>query len=78
MDTEGWGYAGMPEQRNFTYEIIAVEKAPRKVEWGNSEMKAVMSKKELVDGSYYYDSTTKTLWAKVSWNYNPRMLTVTK
>ena len=78
MDTEGWGYAGMPEQRNFTYEIIAVEKAPRKVEWGNSEMKAVKSKKELADGSYYYDSATKTLWAKVSWNYNPRMLTVTK
>lgn len=78
MDTEGWGYAGMPEQRNFTFEIIAIEKAPRKVEWGNSEIKAVKSKKELADNSYYYDSATKTLWAKVSWNYNPRMLTVTK
>ena len=49
MDTEGWGYAGMPEQRNFTYEIIAVEKAPRKVEWGNSEMKAVMSNAIAID-----------------------------
>lgn len=78
MDQEGWGYAGMPDERSFTFEMIAVAQAPKKVEWGNSEMKAVSSKDELTAGTYYYDSTTHTLWAKVTWNYNPRMLTLTK
>lgn len=78
MEQEGWGYAGMPDERSFTFEVIAVANAPKKVEWGNSEMKAVSSKGELTAGTYYYDSTTHTLWAKVTWNYNPRMLTLTK
>lgn len=78
MDQEGWGYAGMPDERSFTFEVIAVTQAPKKVEWGNSEMKAVSSKDELTADTYYYDSATQTLWAKVTWNYNPRMLTLTK
>lgn len=78
LDSKGWGYAGMPEERNFTFEMVALEDSPKKVEWGNGEMKAVDSKSKLVDGTYYYDSVNRTLWAKVKWNYNPRMLTVTK
>ena len=78
LDQEGWGYAGMPDERSFTFEVIAVAHAPKKVEWGNSEMKAVSSKEELTADTYYYDRATHTLWAKVTWNYNPRMLTLTK
>ncbi len=78
LDSEGWGYAGMPDERNFTFELIALNHAPKKVEWGNSEMKAVNSMNELTADTYYYDNATHTLWTKVMWNYNPRMLTVTK
>ena len=78
MDTEGWGYQNMPEQRHFTFEMIAVENAPKRVEWGNSELAAVNSKSALVEGSYYYDKVSNTLWVRVAWNYNPRMITVTK
>lgn len=78
MDTEGWGYQNMPEQRHFTFEMIAVENAPKRVEWGNSELAAVNSKSALVEGTYYYDKVSNTLWVRVAWNYNPRMITVTK
>ena len=78
MDTEGWGYQAMPAERLFTFELIAVENAPKKVEWGNSELAAASSKEALNNGNYYYDAAAHTLWVRVAWNYNPRTITVTK
>ena len=78
MDTEGWGYQTMPAERFFTFELIGVEKAPKKVEWGNSELISAGAKTLLSDGSYYYDNASHTLWVRVAWNYNPRTITVTK
>lgn len=78
LDSEGWGYAGMPDERIFTFELIAMEQAPKKVAWGSEEMQAVNSINELTADTYYYENATHTLWTKVAWRYNPRMLTVTK
>ena len=78
LDVKGWGYLNMPTERNFTFEMIALEKAPRKVAFGKEALKQVKSQSELTDGAYYYDATTRTLWAKVAWDYTPRTLTIEK
>lgn len=78
LDSKGFGYQGIPSSRNLTFEIIALEKAPAKVALGGKVFEAVDSKDKLADGTYYYDATNQTLWAKFVWGYSPRTLTVTK
>lgn len=78
IDSKGLGYQGMPDSRNFTFEVIALAKAPAKVSIGNTEIFAVNSKDKLVNGTYYYDAASHTLWAKLNWDYKPRTLTITK
>ena len=78
FDAKGWGYANMPTVRDFTFEIIALDKAPKEVSFGKTAFKAVKTKAELTNCTYYYDAATRTLWTKFAWNYNPRTLTVTK
>lgn len=78
LDTEGWGYANMPEQRNFTFEVISLDKAPQKVLLGKTKLKKVKSKADLVNNSYYYESGTNTLWTRFSWKYDSETLTIKK
>ena len=78
LDCEGWGYLNMPTERNFTFEVISLAQAPAKVMFGKNKMKPVLSKAELIDGSYYYDASTSTLWVKFAWDYKPRTLTIKK
>lgn len=78
LDTEGWGYANMPEQRNLTFEIISLDKAPQKVLLGKTKLKKVKSKADLVDNSYFYESGTNTLWTRFSWKYDSETLTIKK
>ncbi len=78
LDTEGWGYVNMPEQRNLTFEIISLDKAPQKVLLGKTKLKKVKSKADLVDNSYFYESGTNTLWTRFSWKYDSETLTIKK
>lgn len=78
LDTEGWGYANMPEQRNLTFEVISLDKAPQKVLLGKTKLKEVKSKADLVDNSYFYESGTNTLWTRFSWKYDSETLTIKK
>ena len=78
MDAKGWGYLNMPTVRNFTFEIVAMAKAPAKVMFGKETFKAVKSKAELSDGTYFYDNVSHELFVKFSWNYKPRTLLITK
>ena len=78
IDSRGWGYMDMPDERIFTFELITMEQVPKKVMWGDCEMKAASSIKELTANTYYYDSSTQTIWVKVVWDYAPTMLSVEK
>lgn len=78
VDTEGYGYLTIPAERVFTFEIVALAKAPAEVSFGKNKMKEVRSKAELADNTYYYDAATATLYAKTAWSYKPRTLSVKK
>ena len=78
LDCEGYGYLTIPAERNFTFEVIALAKAPAKVTLGKTALTQVASKAELKDNTYYYDSATATMYAKFAWNYKPRTLTIEK
>ena len=78
MDAKGWGYLNMPTERNFTFEIIALEKAPKKVKFGKETFKSVSAKADLTAGTYYYDAVKRELYVKFAWSYKPRTLAITK
>ena len=78
LDCEGYGYLTIPAERNFTFEVIALAKAPAKVTLGKTVMTKVASKAELKDNTYYYDTTAAVLYVKFAWNYKPRTLSVKK
>lgn len=78
MDAKGWGYLNMPTERNFTFEIISLEKAPKKVKFGKETLKSVAAKADLADGTYYYDAAKCELYVKFAWSYKPRTLAITK
>lgn len=68
-------YQGMPAAKNMTLEVMNVNK-PTKVSLSDKNpMEEFESPKMIRQYGWYYDSETRTLTIKFSWNYKP--LTVT-
>lgn len=73
---EGRGYAGMPQSRMLTFQIVGVKKAPIAVTCSNEmPMPKSASLKAIRQSGWYYDTKAQTLFIVTPWDYTDTTIT---